>query len=322
VKREFPFPIPYGWFQIAYSDDLATGEVKPIHYFGRELVLFRTEDGQSHLFDAFCPHLGAHLGHGGKVVENTIRCPFHAWRYDGTGRCVDIPYAKRIPPAARMATYPSCEINGMIFGWHHPLGDAPAWEIPAIPEVASPEWTEPVRREWTVRSRNQELAENTVDQAHFRYVHGTNTVASTDVSTDGPFLRVVSQSKVGTPRGEADGTIEVNTFGFGFGVTRFTGVVETLVLTSGTPIDDERVHMHLSLIVRKLGDERSTSGVGKAFVAEIERQFTQDIPIWENKVHLERPALCDGDGPIAELRRWARQFYVDAPPDREPPASP
>ena len=223
---------------------------------------------------------------------------------------MDVPYAKRIPPAARVKTYPAVERNGMIFAWYHPSNESPAWEIPELPEVASDEWTPLVRREWIVRSRNQELAENTVDQAHFRYLHGTNTLASTKLSTDGPRLNVVSESKVDTPRGEAEGRIEIDTFGFGFGATRFTGVVETLVLTSGTPIDDARVHMRLSLTVRKLRDEQTTSGVGKAFIAEIERQFAQDVPIWENKIHLKRPVLCDGDGPIAELRKWASQFYV------------
>ena len=115
---------------------------------------------------------------------------------------------------------------------------------------------------------------------------------------------MVSRSKVGTGKGEADGRIEINTYGFGFGATRFTGVVETLVVTTGSPIDHERMHMRLCFTVRDTGDERFTEGVGKAFVAEIERQFGQDIPIWENKIHLERPVLCDGDGPIGELRRW------------------
>ena len=51
------------------------------------------------------------------------------------------------------------------------------------------------------------------------------------------------------------------------------------------------------------------AGVGKAFVAEIERQLEQDIPIWENKIQHEHPLLCDGDGPIGVFRRWSRQFY-------------
>ena len=65
----FPLPIPSGWFVLGYSDELAPGQVEAIHYFGRDLVLFRTEAGEAAVFDAFCPHLGAHLGHGGRAVE-------------------------------------------------------------------------------------------------------------------------------------------------------------------------------------------------------------------------------------------------------------
>jgi 3-ketosteroid 9alpha-monooxygenase subunit A len=315
MKREFPFPLPYGWFQVSYSDELAVGEVKPIHYFNRELVLFRTDDGAAHVWDAFCPHLGAHVGYGGKVAGNRIRCPFHAWEYRGSdGKCAVVPYAKRIPPAAAMTTYPVVEKNGMIMTWYHPNDAAPEWEIPDVPEYGDPNWTPYERREWIVRSRNMELAENTVDQAHFFYVHGTNTVASTEISTDGPNLHVVSKSRMGTSKGEADGEILIDTLGFGFGTTRFKGIVDLLVLTSGAPIDDERVHMRLSFSVRKLENSDATKGVGKAFIAEIERQFAQDIPIWEHKIHLERPTLCDGDGPIGTLRSWGRQFYVDTMP--------
>ncbi len=49
--------------------------------------------------------------------------------------------------------------------------------------------------------------------------------------------------------------------------------------------------------------------MGAAFIAEVTRQFNQDIPIWENKIFLPQPALCDGDGPIPALRRWGKQFY-------------
>jgi hypothetical protein len=157
------------------------------------------------------------------------------------------------------------------------------------------------------------MAENTVDQAHFRYVHGTETVAETELREDGPVLRIVSRSRVGTPQGSAEGRIDIDCYGFGFGVTRFRGVVETLVVTTGAPLDDERVHMRLAFSVRKLDRADATRGVGRAFIGEIERQFGQDIPIWEHKAHLERPALCDGDGPIAALRRWGRQFYAERP---------
>jgi phenylpropionate dioxygenase-like ring-hydroxylating dioxygenase large terminal subunit len=313
IEREFPFPIPLGWFLVCYSDELAVGEVKSVHYFASDLVLFRDDSGSARCFDAYCPHLGAHLGVGGEIVEGTLRCPFHHWRFDNDGKCVEIPYATRIPPAAKVRSYPVIEKNGMVFAWYHPGEEAPTWELPDIPECGDEAWTKLERREWIVKSCGQELAENTVDQAHFRYVHGTNTVAETDITTEGPIMKVISSSKVAGAEGEADGVIEIDVFGFGFGMTRFTGVVETLVLTAGTPIDEERVHMRLSFTGRKLADSDSTKGLGRAFMSEIERQFGQDIPIWENKIHHARPVLCDGDGPIGLVRQWAKQFYLDAP---------
>ena len=60
--RYFTPPIPNGWFQIAASDEIKPGEVKPLKYFGKDLVIWRSEDGELSVLDAFCPHLGAHLG--------------------------------------------------------------------------------------------------------------------------------------------------------------------------------------------------------------------------------------------------------------------
>ena len=56
----------------------------------------------------------------------------------------------------------------------------------------------------------------------------------------------------------------------------------------------------------------ATSTVGAAFMREIERQLAQDIPIWENKVYVNPPLICDGDGPIGLFRRWVKQFYADS----------
>ena len=120
MTDRFPFPIPRGWFFVAYSDELATGEVRTLNYFERELVLFRRADGVAHVVDAFCPHLGAHLGHGGTVVGNTLRCPFHGWRFGGDGACVEVPYATRIPATARLKLWPTIERNGFVLVWYDP----------------------------------------------------------------------------------------------------------------------------------------------------------------------------------------------------------
>ena len=67
MNPRFPFSsFPSGWFRVASSNQLAPGDVVPLHYFGRDLVLFRSQSGRLHLLDALCPHLGAHLAYEGQ----------------------------------------------------------------------------------------------------------------------------------------------------------------------------------------------------------------------------------------------------------------
>src|SRR5690606_36915397 len=90
AERGLP-PIPWGWFVVGLSHELHPGDVRPVRYFDRDLVLWRTEAGEARVWDAHCPHLGAHLGYGGTVEGETLRCPFHHFRFDGQGRCVEVP---------------------------------------------------------------------------------------------------------------------------------------------------------------------------------------------------------------------------------------
>ena len=311
MSRSFPFPaFPMGWFQVAWSDEVAPGEVKPIRYFGQDLVLFRTESGEAKVLDAFCPHLGAHLGHGGTVEGDLIRCPFHAWKFDGAGRCAEIPYAKKIPKLAKMRAWTVREVNKLIMVWHHPEGAAPQWELPVIGEVDDDAWTDYKTRRWQVKSRNQEMAENAVDSAHFHYLHGTQNLPASSANIEGPVMHVQSPTVSRAHGMNVEGLIDVHCYGFGFTTTRFTGIVETLLVNSVTAIEDELLDVRFSFLVKKMGGKSVTEGIGKAYIAEIERQLEQDIPIWENKVYLDRPVLCDGDGPIGKFRKWAKQFYV------------
>lgn len=311
-ENRFPYPAyPMGWFQVAYADELGRGDVKPLKYFGQDLVLFRTEDGQAVLLDAHCPHLGAHLGYGGKVSGDSIVCPFHAWEYDCTGQCTKVPYGTRQPKAARVRAWNLIERNGLLMTWYHPDGDEPKWEIPALPEYNSDEWTDYTIRRWKIRTRNQEMAENAVDTQHFHYVHGAKNHPEAQLEMDGHIMRSTLNPMMETPMGPVEGKVQAHSHGFGFSVTRFTGLAETLLVNSVTPIDEEYVDARFAFTVKKVGGRDVTRGVGAAFVREIERQVEQDKPIWENKTYVKPPILSDGDGPIARYRRWARQFYTD-----------
>jgi len=103
--RRFTPPIPNGWFQVAFSHELEPGAVKPLRYFDKDLVAFRTEAGAISVLDAHCPHLGAHLGHGGKVKGGSIECPFHAWQFGTDGKCTAVPYAEHVPRKAKLSTW-------------------------------------------------------------------------------------------------------------------------------------------------------------------------------------------------------------------------
>jgi len=302
--------IPNGWFQVAYSDEIKPGDVKPLKYFGQDLVIWRSEEGELSVLDAFCPHLGAHLGHGGTVKGSSIECPFHAWQFGTDGKCTAVPYAERMPRKASLPKWETREVANNIMCWHHTEGKPPSFDIPdTIPEWGNDEWTEFISREWVIRTTNQEMAENAVDSAHFHYLHGTTSMPKSEASFEGPILRVYSDAGMETPRGTVDGSIESLNYGFGFSVVRFKGIVETLNVASTTPIDEDHCHLRFNFCVKKTGGAEMARGVGKAFVAEVSRQVEQDIPIWENKVQHEKPILCDGDGPIALFRRWCTQFY-------------
>jgi 3-ketosteroid 9alpha-monooxygenase subunit A len=312
-RNRYPFPIPFGWFQVGYPEDIRPGGVKPLYYFDRDLVLWRDRDGEAHLNDAYCPHLGAHLGHGGTVDGCQLTCPFHGWKFDAEGNNSDIPYSSRVNRSAKLRTYPVVERNGLVMAWYHPFDEPPKWDMPEIAQFCGdPEMAEPVTREYIVRAHWQEMAENAVDSAHFRYVHNTDVVPEIEsYEPDGYNAHMRSVQKFVTPRGVVDGRIDVDNYGPGFGLTHFSGIVDTFLLGCNTPITADSCHLRFNFTVRKLGDEATTSTVGDAFVTEVDRQVTEDIPIWENKAHLVRPALADTDGPYMKFRKWASQFYAE-----------
>jgi phenylpropionate dioxygenase-like ring-hydroxylating dioxygenase large terminal subunit len=77
--------LPRGWYFVALSGDIAAGTLNSYPFMGREIVVFRPERGEAAALDAHCPHLGAHFGHGGKVVGETLKCPLHGRQFGVDG---------------------------------------------------------------------------------------------------------------------------------------------------------------------------------------------------------------------------------------------
>ncbi len=311
-------PIPDGWFAVAFSNELAIGEVKRVRYFARDLVLFRTRSGEARVLDGYCSHLGANLAEGGRVMGDTIRCPFHGWQYDGaTGECVQIPYCERIPKKARVRAYDVVEKNQFIMVWYHAEDKPPEWEVPEIAELTDEGWEPPRSMLLEVDAHMQEMAENNCDPQHFQFVHGSPEPPPDKIeySEDGRFYRVASSFEPPMPNGE---TMKVDfirdTWGLGLSLVRVGGAGFGLLMFSSTsPVERDKTHSRWLFTSQRLVADTA----GEDWIKGLETGVSQDFRIWQNKRYLPNPVLCEADENLAEFRRWSRQFYSQGRPNEE-----
>jgi nitrite reductase/ring-hydroxylating ferredoxin subunit len=327
ASRGLP-PFPTGWYAVGLAAELASGTVLSRPFMGGDLVVYRTQSGLVRAVPPYCPHLGAHLGYGGRVDGELLVCPFHGFAYDDRGVCVRTGYGTRPPAKARLVQLPVRVANGLLLAWHG--GGTPAWDVP---DLDSEGWTAPACRRFVLRDHPQETTENAVDLGHFAIVHGYRNVRMLgDAVVDGPYLSTAYSVELPVPFPSSRWTLpfEFETEIAGLGYSLVNVRVPRLGLDARlwvlpTPIDEERLTLRLAASVRA----RSRRLPAYRFVDAALTQLVlhglaygarQDFPIWENKRYLERPALALGDGPIGVYRRWARQFY-DVPLEQDGPAA-
>jgi phenylpropionate dioxygenase-like ring-hydroxylating dioxygenase large terminal subunit len=314
INVETSLPIPNGWFAVAFSKDLEAGGVQRLRMFGQDLVLFRTREGVAKILDAYCPHLGSHLGEGGRVVGETIRCPFHWWQCDGDGQCVKIPYSKtgKIPPKAKVRSWDVAERNMMIFAWHHAEQKPPCWEVPAVPQLGQPDWTEPHFMTLEVGVHLQDMAENNCDPVHFLYVHSADVVPDSinTFAEDGRFYRAVSEGERVTEFGTFNVTLTRDTWGMGMSSVELSGIPNAglYMFSSTSPVEvDKSISRWIFTVSKNMVD-----AAGDDFIHSMSQGVLEDMRIWENKIHRPNPVLCDADTFLAEFRQWTKQFYSNA----------
>lgn len=175
--------VTQGWYVACRSHELPKGKVKSLEVCGQRLVVFRGKDGQVRALDAYCPHMGTDLGIG-QVKGNWVRCAFHHWTFDGSGQCQEIPCQTEIPSKARLQSYATEEIYGLI--WVYPAAYAPHG-VPEFDDLQGKQvavWHEKPSR---MQCHHHICMINGVDVHHFQTTHQfeTKLIVDWQVSASG-----------------------------------------------------------------------------------------------------------------------------------------
>lgn len=335
-----PLPTRYarGWHPLGLANSFRDGKPHGIFAFGRKLVVFAQESGELAVLNAHCIHLGGDLSEG-RIVGDTIACPFHDWRWKGDGSCAAVPYGKNIP-VDRTRAWISRELNGHLVIWHDPEGREPPPEqdLPVLEGYGTPEWSDWLWCDDIIETHPRELIDNLADPAHFFYVHGQRQGGAAD------YFSNVFEGHVATQYMEQGGDSKSPAYpldrpyhgapwdingdlrsestwnGPAYSIDHLwwkvgdgDKVLQSVLFLGILPIDLKRFRIFFGMLTRKdpdLSEEENQVRHEANYIQGRDATF-QDVHIWKNKARIDNPMLSETDGPIYRLRKWYDQFYVD-----------
>ncbi|MBW1600782.1 Rieske 2Fe-2S domain-containing protein [Streptomyces sp. JJ66] len=322
-----------GWY-VALSSAELRRRPRRITLFGNTYVGWRGENGQARVQSAVCPHAGAAL-HGGKVVDGTLECPFHRWRFDESGACVFVP-GRRPPARAAVATLPTRERSGYVWAWYgsrtprYEPPDLPGLEARRFPGVRSFRLADPTR------ATTRRILENTYDPDHLVALHGlTVTGEARIVFPDGRERAVGDGAPDDGPSERCDATLTWSAYrgalgtlsnAFGLNAREFTlrmrgwascqeieyyadGRRLYRMILAVTPVGEHHSIQHISAAVDP--DGAGALGWLRSLVhrAEVQVAARQDLPVFDTLLPGDRHGIyVPGDEGVRRFRRFYQQW--------------
>lgn len=290
------------WYPVALSAEVDTGTVTSKPFLDGRVIVFRGEDGVARVMSPFCRHIGADLAVG-TVMGNEVRCAFHHWKYDGTGKCSHIPGIDHIPDTARLYTFHTAEQLGLIWVFN---GAEPTYEVPHFPlpegdllfrTVAVPE--HPVDH-WS-------LISNSVDFMHLRHVHGLDFEAAPETIT-------FEDTGFGYPMAFIDpqlGKMEQQIRVYGTNcitLSATAGELPALSMYAGVPIPGGITRGYtVSGTLNAPGAEEATSQIIDMTETFFHRLIEEDTPI-QNSIRFREDHLTEGDKALSRFFAYLRKF--------------
>lgn len=315
-----PQDYPRGWFVVAESSELDKGPMA-VTFFGKDFALYRGQSGRVVMLDAYCKHMGTHLtaSKSAHIVStnefiegDSIRCPYHAWKYGPDGQLEDIPYQPGLcPKSAAINAYTVKEVMGCVLMWHDPEGGEPEFQPPFLEA-----WDAPNAVHWEldhlgeIPIHNIEILDNMSDVRHLGPTHGSPCEYFENEFRD----HMVIQRQGGfldLYQAHLDTVTWYTGPGLLLSKQTFNGVV-MYEFIANTPVKDgftKAWHGALSFGQSTPPSEQDIKNAREA-QAGVLAAFATDFEVWKHKAPAITVMQTKNDGNFKTLRKWVGQFYM------------
>ena len=169
------------WYVAALSGEIDR-RLKPLRILGENIVFYRTGSGKPVALEDACPHRKLPLSKG-TLQEDNLECGYHGLTFNRSGKCVAAPTQDRIPPSARVHSYPVADKWGLVWIWMGNPDLADEAKIIDIENFDNPEWHITSGDALTCECHYLYLTDNLLDPSHVAWVHRTTFAApGTDIT--------------------------------------------------------------------------------------------------------------------------------------------
>ncbi len=174
-----------GWYSTVRSNSLKKGDKKSVLLNGQKLIVYRAETGKVFCLDNFCPHMGVDLTLG-KVIDENIRCFFHHWKFDSTGKCIDIPCGEAPPKKLRLNSYQTIEKYGLVWIYPQAQTDEELLKIPSLEGLDDESICYKIDKVFYRKCHFHITMINGIDPQHLSTVHNINISMDVDIVNTRP----------------------------------------------------------------------------------------------------------------------------------------
>jgi phenylpropionate dioxygenase-like ring-hydroxylating dioxygenase large terminal subunit len=288
------------WYPVALAGEITADRPAGIDFLGTRVVAYRDAGNIATVQEAWCPHLGADLSLG-ECVNGTVRCPYHHWRFDAKGGCVEIPTGDKIPPGARIRSYPTAEAWGLVWAFN---GDKPPCDVPGIPGV------DPRELFYSTHARDVRAVQpwlavsNGVDFQHLRALHNLQTGAPDEISVGEHAIEYCIDTPSYMQHGRISGTNV-------FAQHLRTGDGHLYMLFAGTPIDMNSSRGFYVVGVKPSAPSQGGEQASKARLdglrTFVQRLLGEDDAVL-NTIRFRRGVMTASDRHLLRYFRYVNEF--------------